>query len=246
MAAPLLEVEASKPATARSRCCGASRSRRGAAISPPSSAPTAPARPRRLRAVAGTIAPWRGRVTFEGEDVTRLPTHAKAARGFALVPEGRQLFCAMTSPKIWKWARSPSARRANMPTGSTDLHAVSAACRRRAAAGRHAFRRRAADGGDRARPDVRSRHPDHRRTVARACAGRRLSAVQRRSSAQGSGLTFCWSSRTCISRSRVSDYAYVLAEGRLFMEGLPAKLLREAGNPAGVFGAVTYAVQQAV
>ena len=49
-----------------------------------------------LRAVAGTIAPWRGRVLFEGEDVTRLPTHAKAARGFALVPEGRQLFSAMS------------------------------------------------------------------------------------------------------------------------------------------------------
>jgi branched-chain amino acid transport system ATP-binding protein len=49
-----------------------------------------------LRAVAGTIAPWRGRITFENEDVTRLSTHEKAARGFALVPEGRQLFSGMT------------------------------------------------------------------------------------------------------------------------------------------------------
>ena len=49
-----------------------------------------------LRAVAGSITPWRGRVTFEGEDVTRLPTHVKAARGLALVPEGRQLFSAMS------------------------------------------------------------------------------------------------------------------------------------------------------
>jgi branched-chain amino acid transport system ATP-binding protein len=49
-----------------------------------------------LRAIAGTVAPWRGRVMFEGEDVTRLSTHAKAARGFALVPKGRQLFTAMT------------------------------------------------------------------------------------------------------------------------------------------------------
>ena len=49
-----------------------------------------------LRAIAGTITPWRGRVMFEGGDVTRLPTHAKAARGFALVPEARQLFTAMT------------------------------------------------------------------------------------------------------------------------------------------------------
>src|ERR1700683_1703282 len=49
-----------------------------------------------LRAVAGTITPWKGRVVFEGEDVTRLSTHDKAARGFALVPEGRQLFSKMT------------------------------------------------------------------------------------------------------------------------------------------------------
>ena len=41
-----------------------------------------------LRAVAGTIAPWKGRIVFEGEDVTRLSTHEKSARGFALVPEG--------------------------------------------------------------------------------------------------------------------------------------------------------------
>ncbi len=49
-----------------------------------------------LRAVAGSITPWRGRVTFEGEDVTHMPTHLKAARGLALVPEGRQLFSAMS------------------------------------------------------------------------------------------------------------------------------------------------------
>jgi branched-chain amino acid transport system ATP-binding protein len=49
-----------------------------------------------LRAVVGSIAPWAGRVAFDGEDVTRLPAHAKAARGLVLVPEGRQLFGAMS------------------------------------------------------------------------------------------------------------------------------------------------------
>src|SRR5262249_37193215 len=49
-----------------------------------------------LRAVVGTLAPWSGRVLFKGEDVTRLPAHAKAARGLVLVPEGRQLFSNMT------------------------------------------------------------------------------------------------------------------------------------------------------
>jgi len=56
----------------------------------------APARPRRFGPVTGSIPPWEGRVTFAGEDVTRLPPHAKAARGLVLVPEGRQLFGAMT------------------------------------------------------------------------------------------------------------------------------------------------------
>ena len=37
-----------------------------------------------LRAVVGTLTPWSGRVLFKGEDVTRLPAHAKAARGLVL------------------------------------------------------------------------------------------------------------------------------------------------------------------
>ena len=50
-----------------------------------------------LRSAAGSIKPWNGRVIFDGEDVTSLSPHDKAARGFALVPEGRQLFTAMTT-----------------------------------------------------------------------------------------------------------------------------------------------------
>ncbi|HVB47778.1 MAG TPA: ABC transporter ATP-binding protein [Burkholderiales bacterium] len=49
-----------------------------------------------LRAIAGSIRPWGGRVVFKGEDVTLLTPHVKAARGLALVPEGRQLFSAMS------------------------------------------------------------------------------------------------------------------------------------------------------
>jgi branched-chain amino acid transport system ATP-binding protein len=49
-----------------------------------------------LRAVMGSIAPTRGSIEFAGEDVTRLPPHAKAERGLVLVPEGRQLFADMS------------------------------------------------------------------------------------------------------------------------------------------------------
>jgi branched-chain amino acid transport system ATP-binding protein len=49
-----------------------------------------------LRAITGTLRPRGGRVLFAGEDVTRLPAHAKTARGLVLVPEGRQLFSNMS------------------------------------------------------------------------------------------------------------------------------------------------------
>jgi branched-chain amino acid transport system ATP-binding protein len=49
-----------------------------------------------LRAVMGAIAPREGRILFAGEDVTRLSPHAKAERGLVLVPEGRQLFAEMS------------------------------------------------------------------------------------------------------------------------------------------------------
>ncbi len=49
-----------------------------------------------LRSIAGTLRPTGGRITFEGQDITRLSAHEKADRGIVLVPEGRQLFADMT------------------------------------------------------------------------------------------------------------------------------------------------------
>ena len=49
-----------------------------------------------LRTVMGLIRPWNGSVWFQGRDVSRLPAYAKAEMGLVLVPEGRQLFTDMT------------------------------------------------------------------------------------------------------------------------------------------------------
>jgi len=49
-----------------------------------------------LRSTMGSIRAWKGRVLLQGEDVTRLSPHAKANRGLVLVPEGRQLFPDMS------------------------------------------------------------------------------------------------------------------------------------------------------
>ena len=49
-----------------------------------------------LRTTMGSVRPWGGRILLNGEDVTKLSPHAKAARGLVLVPEGRQLFPDMS------------------------------------------------------------------------------------------------------------------------------------------------------
>jgi branched-chain amino acid transport system ATP-binding protein len=49
-----------------------------------------------MRGVAGAMLPRKGRIVFDGKDVTRLPAHARVAAGIALVPEGRRVFPALS------------------------------------------------------------------------------------------------------------------------------------------------------
>ena len=49
-----------------------------------------------LLTVMGVVKPWGGVVELEGVDVTWLPPHRKVELGISLVPEGRRLFPEMT------------------------------------------------------------------------------------------------------------------------------------------------------
>jgi branched-chain amino acid transport system ATP-binding protein len=65
-----------------------------------------------LRSVMGSVRPWKGKVLLNGEDITKLPPHARANRGLVLVPEGRQLFADMSvEENLEMGAYSPRARK---------------------------------------------------------------------------------------------------------------------------------------
>ena len=49
-----------------------------------------------LKTVLGVVRPVKGRVRFDGEDVTEKPTSYRIRRGMAIVPENRRLFAPMT------------------------------------------------------------------------------------------------------------------------------------------------------
>jgi len=49
-----------------------------------------------LRTTLGLLRPWSGSITFDGADVSKYPAFVKAEMGLVLVPEGRQLFTDMS------------------------------------------------------------------------------------------------------------------------------------------------------
>ena len=68
-----------------------------------------------LRTVTGLLKPRKGRIFFEGADVTGLPPNVLATRGMVLIPEARQLWPGMTvleNLEMGAYARKARSARA--------------------------------------------------------------------------------------------------------------------------------------
>jgi len=66
-----------------------------------------------LRTVMGLVRLKTGTVTFNGKDVSSLPAHTKAEMGLILVPEGRQLFGDMTIEENLEMGAAPQRAKAH-------------------------------------------------------------------------------------------------------------------------------------
>jgi branched-chain amino acid transport system ATP-binding protein len=67
-----------------------------------------------LRTMVGQLKPWEGQVFFQGKDVSRLPSYVKAEMGLIMVPEGRQLFTDMTVQENLEMGATPKRARAKI------------------------------------------------------------------------------------------------------------------------------------
>jgi branched-chain amino acid transport system ATP-binding protein len=178
-----------------------------------------------LRALAGSLAPWRGKVLLDGEDVTRVPTHVKAARGLALVPEGRQLFSTMSVAENLelgafskRGAKSHTERLAEIFTLFPRLEE-----RQRQIAG-------TLSGGEQqmlalarglmSSPDILI-IDELSLGLAPVVTYQLFTTLKQLKQA---GLTILLVEQNVHLALAVSDYAYVIADGRLFTEGEPGKL----------------------
>jgi len=178
-----------------------------------------------LRAVAGTVTPWGGRVMLDGEDVTRVPSHIKAARGLALVPEGRQLFSMMSvAENLELGAFSPRSSRSY----AERLDQVFALFPRLAERARQ--RAGTLSGGEQQMVAIaRGLMSDPQILIidelslglAPVVVYQLLATLKQ---LKQNGLTILLVEQNVHLALAVSDYAYVVAEGRIFTEGLPAEL----------------------
>ena len=64
-----------------------------------------------LRTIMGIVRPWEGSIWFEDKDISHLPAHAKAEMGLVMVPEGRQLFTEMSVAENLEMGASPKRAR---------------------------------------------------------------------------------------------------------------------------------------
>ena len=64
-----------------------------------------------LRTIVGQLKPWQGQVYFQGQDVSKLTPYAKAEMGLIMVPEGRQLFTDMTVIENLEMGATPKRAR---------------------------------------------------------------------------------------------------------------------------------------
>ena len=173
-----------------------------------------------LRALMGLVKPWSGRVTFEGREVQSLPAHAKAELGLALVPEGRQLFTDMT---VYENLELGAAARRAKPHFRSSLERVFETFPRLKE--RQTQKAGTMSGGEQQMLAVARGLMAHPRILMIDELSLGLSPVLtlslfealRRLKAEG--LTILLVEQNVHMALAVSDYVFVLSEGRVTLEG---------------------------
>ncbi len=123
-----------------------------------------------LKTISGILDPQKGAIEFMGKPIQRMEADKIVRLGLSHVPEGREVFPFLSVRENLMMGAYPRKRPRRRRRGSgARLRLFPAAEGAHRPAGRPAFRRRAADAGDRPRADEPADAAAARRAVARAC-----------------------------------------------------------------------------
>ncbi len=180
-----------------------------------------------LRTVMGLLKPWQGTVTFKGQDLTRASAHVRAKAGLVLVPEGRQLFTEMTVQENLEMGAFSHRARDHMQENLDKVFTLFPRL-----AERRAQKSGLMSGGEQqmlavarglmAQPEVL--------IIDELSLGLSpllaLTLFESLLALKKEGLTMLLVEQNVAMSLAVSDYAYVLAEGRVVLEGEARALLK--------------------
>jgi branched-chain amino acid transport system ATP-binding protein len=190
-----------------------------------------------MRTIMGLIKPWQGAVLFHGREVTRVSPHAKAAAGLVLVPEGRQLFTDMTVFENLEMGAFTARAKANFKQNLDRVFAMLPRLKER-------IQQKAGtmSGGEQqmlavarglmAEPDVLML--DELSLGLAPFLVLELFEVLRQ--LKQTGITIVLVEQNVQMALALSDYTYVLSEGRIELEGLSHELAKNEHVRAAYLG----------
>lgn len=190
-----------------------------------------------LRTVMGLIRPWEGSIWFDGQDVSNIPAYKKADLGMVMVPEGRQLFTDMSVAENLEMGASPVRARNNVAQNLEKVYTLFPRIKERADQNAGTL-----SGGEQQMLAVaRGLMAEPRILIFDELSlGLApvlvLSLFENLLELKKTGLTMLLVEQNVQMALAVSDYAYVLARGKVEMEGESTELAREEHVRASYLG----------
>ncbi len=190
-----------------------------------------------LRTVMGLVRLRTGTVLFNGSDVSHLPAHAKAARGLVLVPEGRQLFGNMSIEENLQMGAAPPRAKPHFRANLDRVYTIFPRL-----AERRSQKALTLSGGE-----------QQMLAVARGIMAEPivlmidelslglapvlvLDLFQTLRKLKQEGLTLLLVEQNVRMALAVSDYGYVLAHGKVDLQGASRELINNADVKAAYLG----------
>ncbi|MGD8633182.1 MAG: ABC transporter ATP-binding protein [Anaerolineales bacterium] len=173
-----------------------------------------------LRTVMGTIKPWDGTVHLNGKDVSNLPAYRKPDLGIVLVPEGRQLFTSMSVEENLEMGATNSRARSRSESNLERVYSLFPRLKER----RNQQSGTLSGGEQQMLAVARGLMADPQVIMFDELSlGLApvlvLNLFQTLRQLKAEGLTMLLVEQNVHLALSVSDYAYVLSEGRITLEG---------------------------